>query len=131
MILARRFDLQENEGEVLRPLIALNRAIHALQFIASQSVDRYPYDELAKVLLNSVVPRWIQPEPDPPDSGIEYTEIENILGKMAELVPKSAQMLNQALEQPRSQVKIAIDAWRPPGYRIRQACFTTHFILGP
>jgi len=109
--LSSQIRFKENGGEVLRPLIALNRAIHALQFTASQSVDRYPYDELTKVLLDSVVPRWIQPEPDPPDSGIQYTEIENILGKMAELVPESAQMLNQALEQPRSQVKIAIDAW--------------------
>ncbi len=102
---------RESGGEVLRPLIALNRLVHALQFSAAQSVDRGPYDEAVKRLGDSIVPRWTQPEPDPPDLGIEYTEIENILETVAVLIPESAQTLTQALDQPRSQVKIVLDAW--------------------
>jgi serine/threonine protein kinase len=109
--LSNQIRLRESGGEVLRPLIALNRTIHALQFAASQSVDRQYYDELVHSMVDSVVPRWTQPEPDPPDSGIEYSEIENVLEKIAALNPDSAQTLAQALDQPRSQVKIAIDAW--------------------
>lgn len=109
--LSSEIRLRESGGEVLRPLIALNRTIHALQFAISQSADRQPYDDLVQIMVDSIVPRWTQPEPDPPDSGIEYSEIENILEKVTELNPESAQTLIQALDQPRSQVKIAIDAW--------------------
>ena len=67
--LSSQIRLQETGGEVLRPLIALNRAIHALQFSAAQSENRQLYDEVVKILINSIVPRWIQPEPDPPELG--------------------------------------------------------------
>lgn len=109
--LSSEIRLRESGGEVLRPLIALNRTIHALQFAVSQSADQQPYDDLVQIMVDSIVPRWTQPEPDPPDSGIEYSEIENILEKVTELNPESALTLIQALDQPRSQVKIAIDAW--------------------
>jgi serine/threonine protein kinase len=109
--LSSQIRLRESGGEVLRPLIALNRTIHALQFSAVQSADRGPFDELVAVLIDSIAPRWTQPEPDPPDSGIEYSEIENILENIALLIPESAQILTQSLDQPRSQVKIALDAW--------------------
>jgi serine/threonine protein kinase len=109
--LSSQIRFMENGGEVLRPFVALNRTIHAIQYTASQTEDRYPYDEVVKTLIDSIVPRWIQTEPDPPDSGIQYTEIEKILGIIAELSPESAKILGQALDQPRSQVNIAIDAW--------------------
>ena len=109
--LSAQIRLRESGGEVLRPLIALNRTVHALQFSAAGSSNRQSYDEVVSVLVDSIVPRWTQPEPDPPDSGIEYSEIENILEKVAKLIPESAQILTQALDQPRSQVRIALDAW--------------------
>jgi serine/threonine protein kinase len=109
--LSSEIRLLESGGDVIRPLVALNRTIHALQFSAAQSVNRQPYDEIVEILVDSIVQRWTQPEPDPPDSGIEYTEVENILEKITDLNPESAQILKQALDQPRSQVNIALDAW--------------------
>ena len=83
-----------------------------MQFSASQSVDRQTYDEIINIIDRIRLSRaGPNSEPDPPNSGIEYSEIENILDKVTELIPESAQILNQALDQPRSQVKIALDAW--------------------
>jgi serine/threonine protein kinase len=109
--LSSQIRFRECGCDVLRPLIALNRAVHTLQFSASQALDRAAYDQVVKTLGDSIVPRWTQPEPDPPDSGIEYSEIETILEILTQLIPESAQTLAQALDQPRSQVKIALDAW--------------------
>jgi len=110
--LSNQIRSRESGGETLRPLIALNRTIHALQYAASQSAERECYDEIIHSLVESIVPRWIHPEPDPPNSGIEYSEVEMVLERITALSPDTAQTLALVLQQPRSQVKIAVDAWQ-------------------
>jgi len=75
------------------------------------SGDRSAYDALLQPLKDEVLPRWIQLEPDPPDSGIEYREIERYLDSARELMTNAAIALDGALVQSRAQVALAIDAW--------------------
>jgi len=109
--LSGKIRLLESGEDTLRPLTAINRALHALQFVASQSLEQQPYDGLIQMLGQSIIPRWTQLEPDPPNSGIEYSEVEAILEKLEIVIPESARTVIQALDQPRSQVRIALDAW--------------------
>ncbi len=103
---------QAGEDDTIRPLIAVNRLIHALKSTISRGQNMELYQELVSQVDSTIIPRWTQLEPDPPDAGIEYSEVENILDKIKELHPESAQILVQSLEQPRAQVNIALDAWR-------------------
>jgi serine/threonine protein kinase len=101
----------ETGSDSLRPLVALNRLIHALQAVAQRSEEPEPYEQLAAMLKQEILPRWTQLEPDPPFSGIQYEEIERQLEAIQELMPEAARSLVQALDQPRAQVQIVLDAF--------------------
>lgn len=98
-------------ANTIRPLVALNRLVHALQAVALRTENPEPYLRLASELKDHVIPRWTQVEPDPPFSGIGYQEIEPHLETAQELMPDAAQVIIQSLNQPRAQVQIALDAW--------------------
>lgn len=101
----------ETSADTLRPLVALNRLVHALQATAQQSAEPAPFLSLAETLKTDVLPRWSQREPDPPFSGIDYQEVERHLEAAQTLNPGAAQALIQSLDQPRAQVQIVLDAW--------------------
>ncbi len=109
--LSSKIRQQETGSDSLRPLVALNRLIHALQAQALQSTDPEPYQSLAGELKQEALPRWTQLEPDPPASGIDYQDIQHYMERIQQLLPDVAQSLIQALDQPRAQVRIALDAW--------------------
>jgi len=56
----------ETGADSLRPFVALNRLIHALQDVAQRSENPEPYQHLVTVLKQEILPRWTQLEPDPP-----------------------------------------------------------------
>lgn len=103
----------------LTPLVALRRLIHALQAAALSAPNQDPLpqeaialaDRLTRSLREEILPRWLQPEPDPPDSGLEYRELDRYLAEMEGGFPSAAQTLINALDQPRAQVNIILDAW--------------------
>jgi serine/threonine protein kinase len=101
----------ETGADTLRPLVALNRLIHALQAVALRADAPEPYLSLASELKDQILLRWIQYEPDPPFSGIGYQEIERYLEIAQALMPEAARALVLSLDQPRAQVQIVLDAW--------------------
>jgi serine/threonine protein kinase len=116
--------------DAVTPFVAFNRLIHALQALALGTTNTSPQasflasnpnienealkkqiEQLVSDLRQEVLARWIQSEPDPPDSGIDYQEIERYLPLASQLLPGPAQAVINALDQPRAQVKIVLDAW--------------------
>ncbi|MBN2550872.1 MAG: hypothetical protein JXB15_17040 [Anaerolineales bacterium] len=101
------------------PLVALKRLIHTLQAAALSSPNQpvLPQDtvalaeRLSRNLREEILPRWLEPEPDPPDSGLEYREVERYLVELEDSFPSATQPLVNALNQPRAQVNIVLDAW--------------------
>jgi serine/threonine protein kinase len=137
--------------ETLTPLVALNRLIHALQAASQASIssqsskiiplstgetgNQSPKISLDKRLLHNlkdhVIKHWTELEPDPPDSGLEYREIERFIGVINELVPASAQTLYFALDQPKAQVKIVLDAWNRQDFEIARRGLRNVLIWDP
>lgn len=69
------------------------------------------YENLVRILREEVIKKWPELEPDPPDSGLAYQDIERILADLGQLAPEGQQALIKVLDQPKSQVKIVLDAW--------------------
>lgn len=113
----------------LAPFAAANRAYLALQADAqklgdrlrSPSTEAYPgeqaaerlgtYQRVLQVLKDEVLPNWTRVDPEPPNSGLEYKDIDGLLDDLMTLLPQTATVLSQMLDQPHTQVRIVLDAW--------------------
>jgi serine/threonine protein kinase len=134
----RKLYLPVINSEAISPLVALNRLIHTLQIAlqsssvqstvrpglnmrngeASDPARRYQFDSLYRSLKEEVLPRWTQMEPDPPDSGVEYSEIERLFGDILDLSPDAGATLVRSLDQARAQAQITMDAWNNQDFEI-------------
>ena len=103
--------------QAVAPLVAFNRLLHALQALALNAAPPAegeappPYAAVLGRLRQDLQPRWTQEEPDPPDSGIEYRELERSLEQLSAWLPDAGGLLVRSLEQPRLQARISLDAW--------------------
>jgi len=102
----------ETGPQALPPYIALNRLILSLQAAAQKAAQPVPYYELIQSLKDEIWRRWTLFEPDPPDSGLEYLEVERFFELASALMPEGSQELVRSLEQPKAQVTIVLDAWQ-------------------
>ena len=134
----RTIYLPEVNSDTPSPLVALNRLVHALQTMLqvghSNSSERnqpqpdlpengssgrqYQYESLYRTLKEEVLPRWTQMEPDPPNSGIEYSEVERLFGEILDLKPDAGNSLVRSLDQARAQAQITIDAWNAQDFEL-------------
>lgn len=111
----------------LSPLVVLNRVILTLQaealkpgraqngnaFASSETASNEiaPANALFRTLKENLARRWVELEPDPPGSGIDYGEIEDQLDAIGKVFPAGKEMLAQALEQPKAVAAILLEAW--------------------
>ncbi len=95
----------------LRPVIATNRLVHALLSTEKLEHDNRLRLEIINTLREIILPRWTLLEPDPPDSGINYLDIQQVLQKAALLLPDATKSVFNALDQAQAQAQIALDAW--------------------
>jgi serine/threonine protein kinase len=126
----RHLFLHTDENAVT-PYIVISRLYFTLQAAQIKSGDqRHPVDSSAgigsdeaskhwqafeqsiKILQEEVMRKWKELEPAPPNSGIEYLDIENITETLEGLLPGTRQSLERALSQPKAQASIVMEAWR-------------------
>jgi serine/threonine protein kinase len=127
--------LQPEVGQdALTPLVVLNRLILTLQVSRQRDPEpqmpvltgpnfgfhliepenepeQSPEQLLARYLKETVARRWVELEPDPPDSGLEYSELEEQMEIIGFLEPNSKENLVKVLEQPGALVKVTLGAW--------------------
>lgn len=111
-------------ADQLPPLIALRRNTLLMQSIQQKmqvqsSIDdkeavlrNQTFQSLIKTIKEEIIPKWEETEPDPPDSGLAYQDIERLLGDIANFSPESQQELSKALSQPQNQVRSILEAWQ-------------------
>lgn len=97
----------------LRPLpLGLREAAAQGEQSPASPLDRMrDYEMVVNALREEVLPRWKDPEPDLPDSGLEYQDIDQLTAGIVALQPEAEALLTKALDQPKAQVKIILDAW--------------------
>lgn len=99
------------ETSLWRPFVSLRRLTHALGDKAQQNPQNSQCAHLFTLFQKEILPRWSQVEPDPPNAGLSYDEVERYLDLTQTLVPEATAELKRALEQPRAQVTMALEAW--------------------
>ena len=111
-------------SETISPFVALNRLIHALHTYLldeellnekkahkSQGKSKIDLSGLYQKLKDEILPRWTNLEPDPPDSGLEYHDVEGFFEQIVNSIPQAGEAFLKSLAQPQAQVKITMDAW--------------------
>ena len=119
---ARRLHLQI-DSEIQPPSVAVTRLYYTLQAAAlrEESVRSTwkPVEDggpdpsaLLRSLEENVVKKWKLAEPDPPNSGIDYSDLDGLLDAIEAALPGAMENLDRSLEQPRAQAHLVMDAWR-------------------
>jgi serine/threonine protein kinase len=112
--------------ELQLPLVILKRNVLLMQSALQKMVEGgvrdsdnkkfSAFEGLLKTLREDVIARWEQIEPDPPDSGLAYNDIDRLLGEIGGFVPEAQQAIVNSLTQPKVQVKLIQDAWEAREY---------------
>ncbi len=101
--------------EIVPPMVAVSRLHHALKSLISGGEINVEtsgdIEDLIKDLSQNILPRWTQLEPDPPNSGIEYKEIDLPLHLSSQISPETARMVSQVIDPARSQAQKVLEAW--------------------
>jgi serine/threonine protein kinase len=69
-------------------------------------------DQFVRLFEGEVVQKWKELEPPPPNSGIDYREIEQILEQIEDVLPGSSEAFRKGFSQLNAQVEIILDAWQ-------------------
>ncbi len=113
----------EIDADLLPPYQALSRVLYILQSNTGKLEDQGSgrelqandpiklYQQLIDVLRSEILPKWCLVEPDPPDAGLEYRDIERILVDLGSLIPNARLAVIKTLDQPSAQVRILLEAW--------------------
>jgi serine/threonine protein kinase len=112
-----------DEMKAIPPLLSLRRLVLHLQTNSLQLEDRLvrsPSSEgdqrLASMqalleMLRRAVQNWVQLDPLPPYSAINYGEIEQLFPEIERCLPGGGAELQRLLEKPRSQVHSLLEDW--------------------
>ena len=66
---------------------------------------------MIKLLREDVAVKWEEIEPDPPDSGLAYSDIERFLPEIGAFMAEAQGPLSQALQEPKTHVNMILEAW--------------------
>ena len=112
------------EANTLRPAVAANRLLLALQAASRQLQDRRGrtgasagpdqldrVQSLARQLREEVVLNWTALDPGPPHAALSYEDVDRLLAQAGGILPAEQQALLRALDQPKLQVSQILEAW--------------------
>lgn len=69
-------------------------------------------DQFVRLFEEEIVQKWKDIEPPPPNSGIDYREIDQILEQIEDVLPGSSEAFRKGFSQLNAQVEIILDAWQ-------------------
>lgn len=135
----RRLHLDLDQDS-LSPYVAINRLYYTLQSNvlntsqqrdADVALDSDQEDNLLKIVNDEVVKKWKQPDPDPPNSGIEYGDVDLFIKQIEDLLPVTNESLDKALDQPKAQARVVMDAWSRKDFEAARRGLRTMLLWDP
>ena len=77
-----------------------------------------PGSDFLKLFKEEVVNKWREIDPSPPNSGIEYDELDTMLPQIETLIPGTQDALEKIFTQPKAQVDIVMAAWQRKDFEL-------------
>jgi serine/threonine protein kinase len=68
-------------------------------------------EDILKLFEEEVVKKWREVDPAPPNSGINYGEVDGLLEEIEAILPGSRESFGKVLAQPKAHSAIVLDAW--------------------
>jgi serine/threonine protein kinase len=75
-------------------------------------------EDLLITFRGEIINKWKMLEPDPPNSGIAYTEVDSLVEPVEKLLPGTHEQLDKMLAQPKAQVQLVLDAWEQRDFEL-------------
>lgn len=75
-------------------------------------------EDLIATMREEIINNWKEIEPNPPNSGIGYTEMDSLIDPIEELLPGTRAKLEKALSQPKAQVDLVLSAWEQKDFEL-------------
>ncbi len=75
-------------------------------------------EDLIATVREEIIKKWKEIEPNPPDSGIRYSEVDSLIDRIEGLLPGSRDTLEKSLAQPRAQVDLVLRAWEQKDFEL-------------
>lgn len=137
----------ELDPEALTPYIEVSRSFYTLQSTIMQMGDRYPQaghgtenhpptelqtgENLLATFNDEVIRKWKELEPNPPNSGIDYRDIDGLIDEIEAILPGTKEKLDRALTQPRAQADIVLSIWERKEFDIARRALRTLLVWDP
>jgi serine/threonine protein kinase len=113
-------------SDVILPYVIVTRTFFTMQATAmkQEMAGREPAtgletraqpadsDHFIRLFDEEVLQKWKDIEPPPPNSGVGYGEIEQILEQIEEVLPGSSEAFKKGFSQLNAQAEIILDAWQ-------------------
>jgi len=68
-------------------------------------------EELVATVQEEIIKKWKETEPNPPNSGLGYTEVESLIDSIEEVIPGTRQTVDKFMMQLKTQVELVLRAW--------------------
>jgi serine/threonine protein kinase len=88
-------------------------------------------EELIATISEEVIKKWKELEPCPPNSGIGYTELDNLIDPIEELLPGWKEKLEKSLSQPKAQVDLVLNAWEHKDFELARRGLRSILVWDP
>lgn len=133
----RRIYLQLAQDSIT-PHTGISRLFYIIQSAVLQRVDDpanakeiETYQRLLNDFQDEVVRKWVDPDPSPPDSGIDYREVDRILTDIEAIVPGIHENISRLLDQPKAQAEIVLSAWERKEFETARRALRSLFMWDP
>lgn len=133
----RQIYLQLDE-DAITPFIGISRLFYTVQSTILRLADNstqpdevLTHQRLLTDFQEEVVKKWGDINPAPPNSGIDYNEVDNLLGDIERIVPGSLEKISRLLDQPKAQVDIVLSAWERKEFEIARRALRSLFLWDP
>jgi serine/threonine protein kinase len=75
-------------------------------------------EELMATVQEEIIKKWKEVEPNPPNSGIGYTEVDSLIDPIEGLLPGTRGMVDKAMQQLKTQVDLVLNAWEQKDFEL-------------
>jgi serine/threonine protein kinase len=72
---------------------------------------------IAKVR-EEIIEKWKEIEPSPPNSGIAYSAVDNLIDPIEQLLEGSRELIERELKQPKAQAALVLNAWEKKDFEL-------------